>query len=101
MPSQLIQETTEKLAVAEALYCYAAGIDLRDPALLASVLTESAVSDFRPAAAKAGFFEYPVLEGRDTIVQALMASLSPFNTTHSVNNPRIAIDGERLCWMRW
>lgn len=64
MPSQLIQETTEKLAVAEALYCYAAGIDLRDPALLGSVLTESAVSDFRPAAAKAGFFEYPVLEGR-------------------------------------
>lgn len=94
MSSQLVQETTDKLAVAEALYRYAAGIDLRDPALLASVLTESAVSDFRPAAAKAGF-EYPVLKGRDTIVQALMASLTPFDTTHSVNNARVTIDGDK------
>jgi len=92
MSSQLVQETTDKLAVAEALYRYAAGIDLRDSALLVSALTEDAVSDFGLAAAKAGF-EYPVLEGRDTIAQALMASLSPFDTTHSVNNPRVTIDG--------
>ncbi|WP_434603920.1 hypothetical protein [Pseudomonas sp. R1-7] len=67
MSSQYDQETADKLAVAEALYDYAASIDLRDAGLMASVLTDSAASDFRPAAAKAGF-EYPVLEGRDTIV---------------------------------
>lgn len=29
------------------------------------------------------------------IVHALMASLIPFDTTHSVNNPRVAIDGDK------
>jgi len=46
--------TADKLAVAEALYGYAAGIDIRDAGLMASALTDSAASDFRPAAAKAG-----------------------------------------------
>ncbi|MGY2170785.1 nuclear transport factor 2 family protein [Pseudomonas gingeri] len=73
---------------------HAISLDLRDSALLAAALTEDAVSDFGLAAAKVGF-EYPVLEGRGTIVHALMASLSPFNTTHSVNNPRVAIDGDK------
>ena len=94
MSSQYAQKTADQLAVAQALYQYAAGIDLRDSALLASALTHDAVSDFGLAAAKVGF-EYPVLQGRDSIVQALMTSLSPFDTTHSVNNPRVAIDGDK------
>jgi hypothetical protein len=49
--------------------------------------------DFGPAGAKAGF-EYPVLEGRDLIVGALMASLATLDTTHSVTNPRVIIDGD-------
>ncbi len=87
-------ETADKFAVIETLYRFAAGIDLRDRALLASAFTENAVSDFRPAAAKAGF-EYPVLEGREVIVAALSDSLSQFDTTHSVSNPRVSIDGDK------
>lgn len=83
----------DKLAVAEALYRFAAGIDLRDRALLASAFAENAISDFRPAAAKAGF-EYPVLQGRDVIVDALASSLSQVDTTHSISNPRVEIDGD-------
>lgn len=60
--SMIAQHTADKLAIAEALYKYAAGIDLRDKELFASALTEDAVSDFRTAAAKAGF-EYPMIEG--------------------------------------
>jgi hypothetical protein len=52
-----------------------------------------AVSDFRPAAAKAGF-EYPVIEGRGAIVAALSASLAPLDTSHSVSNARVVIDGD-------
>ena len=85
--------TADKLAVADALYRFAAGIDLRDKVLLASAFSADAVSDFRPAAAKAGF-EYPVLEGRDIIVGALVNSLSQLDTTHSVSNPRVHIDGD-------
>ncbi|WP_339776374.1 nuclear transport factor 2 family protein [uncultured Thalassospira sp.] len=87
------REAADKLAVVEALYRFAAGIDLRDKELLSSSLAENAVSDFRPAAAKAGF-EYPVIEGRDVIVAALSTSLSILDTTHSVSNPRVTIDGD-------
>ena len=87
-------ETTDKLAVVETLYRFAAGIDLRDRDLLASAFVEDAVSDFRPAAAKAGF-EYPVLEGRDLIVAALSDSLSRLDTTHSVSNPRVSVEGDK------
>lgn len=85
-------EAADKLAVVETLYRFAAGIDLRDAGLLASAFSVDAVSDFRPAAAKAGF-EYPVLEGRDNIVTALVGSLKSLDTTHSVTNPRATIDG--------
>jgi hypothetical protein len=86
------QGAADRLAVVEALYRFTAGIDLRDSNLLASSLAENAVSDFRPAAAKAGF-EYPVIEGRDVIVSALTASLARLDTTHSVSNARVTING--------
>jgi hypothetical protein len=84
---------SDKLAVVEAIYRYAAGIDLRDRALLSSALAEDAVSDFRPAAAKAGF-DYPVLQGRETIVEALSSSLAQLDTTHSASNPRVTLNGD-------
>lgn len=83
----------DQFAVIDALYRFAAGIDLRDRSLLSSALADNAVSDFRPAAAKAGF-DYPIIEGRDTIVAALMTSLAKLDTTHSVTNPRVTIDGD-------
>lgn len=89
----LTHEVVDKLAVVEALCRFAAGIDLRDEELLSSSLAENAVSDFRPAAAKAGF-EYPVIEGRDVIVAALSTSLRALDTSHSVSNPRVTINGD-------
>ncbi|MET0362478.1 MAG: nuclear transport factor 2 family protein [Sphingobium sp.] len=77
----------------DALYRYAAGIDLRDQDLLASSLAEDAISDFRPAATKAGF-EYPVLQGRETLVSALSTSLAGIDTTHTVSNPRVWLEGD-------
>ncbi|CAA2110454.1 nuclear transport factor 2 family protein [Variovorax paradoxus] len=83
----------DKLAVAEALYRFAAGIDLRDKELPTASLALESVSGFRPAAAKAGF-DCPVLTGRETIVHALLTSLGQLDKTHSVSNPRVTIDGE-------
>jgi hypothetical protein len=94
MSSTYQADTADTLAVAETLYRFAAGIDLRDNALLASAFAEDAVSDFRLAAAKAGF-DYPVLEGRDVIVTALSSSLGHVDTTHSVSNPRVNIQGNK------
>ncbi len=86
-------DAADKIAVAEALYRYAAGIDLRDDQLLASALTDDVVLDFRPAAAKAGF-EYPVLEGRQTVVGALTNSLAGIDTTHTASNPLVSLQGD-------
>lgn len=44
-----VNETSDKLAVIETLYRFAAGLDLRDDNLLASAFAVDAVSDFRPA----------------------------------------------------
>lgn len=93
MPANLDQ-IANTLAVVDAIHRFAAGIDLRDDALLASALAEDAVSDFGPAAAKAGF-DYPVLTGRQAIVEALSASLRGLDTTHSVTNPRVSLDTDR------
>lgn len=86
-------DPADKLAAIDTLYRFAVGIDLRDYELLSSAFAPDAVSDFRPAAAKAGF-EYPVLQGRDTIVAALSGSLKSLDTTHSVSNPRVIVDGD-------
>lgn len=94
MSSSLTENVANKLAIIDSLYRYAAGIDLKDKELIKSAFTENAVSDFRPAGAKAGF-EYPVLKGKDAIAEALMNSLKPIITTHSVTNPRVTIDGDK------
>ncbi|WIX98267.1 nuclear transport factor 2 family protein [Amycolatopsis mongoliensis] len=86
--------TADKLAVVETLYRYAAGLDLRDQDLLASAFAEDAVADFGPATKKAGQ-EYPPVEGRETIAAALSASLSHLDTTHSLSNPRVSLDGDQ------
>ncbi|KAK5046477.1 hypothetical protein LTR84_008280 [Exophiala bonariae] len=90
----LAQQVADKLAVVDTLYRFAAGIDLNDRALLASTLAVNAMSDFRPAAAKAGF-EYPVIQGKEAIVDALSTSLRKLDTTHSVSNPRVTVDGDK------
>ncbi|MBM7443016.1 nuclear transport factor 2 family protein [Streptomyces sp. HB132] len=84
----------DKFAVVETLYRYAAGLDLRDKDLLASAFADDAVADFGPATKKAGQ-EYPPVEGRETIAAALSASLGHLDTTHSVSNPRVSLDGDR------
>ncbi|HHB1424424.1 TPA: nuclear transport factor 2 family protein [Serratia odorifera] len=94
MSVSLSENVANNLAIVDSLYRYAAGIDLKDPELIKGVFTEDAVSDFRPAGAKAGF-EYPVLEGKETIADALLNSLKPIVTTHSVTNPRVTIDGDK------
>lgn len=93
MSPSLPKDTVDRMAVVDALYRFAAGIDLRDKSLLSSSLAENAISDFRPAATKAGF-DYPVIEGRDVIVAALTGSLATLDTTHSVTNARVTIDGD-------
>lgn len=86
-------QAADRFAVVEALYRFCTGIDRRDWTLFASAIADNVVSDFGPASAKAGF-EYPVIEGRQNLISALSGSLGPFDTTHSVSNPLVTLDGD-------
>jgi hypothetical protein len=83
------------LAISDALYCFAAGQDLRDRALLESAFAEQATLDFTAVAAKLGA-TIPVFEGRQMITDIVWTSTEPLVTTHTVTNLRVtAYDGSR------
>lgn len=91
--SVVYNEVLDRLEITDALYRFAAGIDFNRAELLESAFAPDAVADFRPAAQKASI-DFPLLTGRETIVQALTTSVGLLDTTHAVTNPRIHIDGD-------
>jgi hypothetical protein len=85
---------TDRLAVIDALYRYAAGLDDDDTAMLESALTEDAAVDLTSAVTKLGM-EFPVLEPREVVVSTLLAAVGPLDTSHSLSNLRVQVDGDR------
>ncbi|MEC3954200.1 nuclear transport factor 2 family protein [Nocardia sp. CDC153] len=87
-------ELRDRAEIADALYRFALGQDLKDRDLFASAFTEDAELDFRPAAARWGA-EPPVMTGRDFIVDTILGMFTGrVDTTHQVTNPRITVDGD-------
>ncbi|MFF2554506.1 nuclear transport factor 2 family protein [Nocardia sp. NPDC058058] len=90
----VIAELRDRAEIADALYRFALGQDLKDKDLFASAFTADAELDFRPAAAKWGA-NPPVMTGRDTIVGSILAMFTGrVDTTHQVTNVRVRIDGD-------
>jgi hypothetical protein len=87
-------DASDKLAIVDALYRFAAGIDLGDKKLLTSAFAIDAVTNFGPASAKFGY-EYPAITGRDDIIPAVLGAVGALDTTHSVSNPRIRVEGDK------
>lgn len=89
-----VAELRDRAEITDALYRFALGQDLKDRDLFASAFTADAELDFRPAAARWGG-EPPVMSGRDTIIDTILAMFTGrVDTTHQVTNPRISIDGD-------
>jgi hypothetical protein len=87
-------ELRDRAEITDALYRFALGQDLKDRDLFASAFTADAELDFRPAAARWGG-NPPLMSGRDTIVDTILAMFTGrVDTTHQVTNPRITIDGD-------
>lgn len=94
MNDDAVQELRDRAEIADALYRFALGQDLKDRELFASAFTADAELDFRPAAAKWGA-RPPLMSGRDTIVTTILSMFAGrVDTTHQVTNPRITIDGD-------
>lgn len=80
-------------AVTDALIRFTNGMDTDNGALIASAFAETGIADFTLAATRVGM-QFPVLEGRDNIVAALVPFASGFTTSHSVTNARVDIQGD-------
>ncbi|MGL4612110.1 MAG: nuclear transport factor 2 family protein [Trueperaceae bacterium] len=84
----------DRYNILDALHRFARGIDFNDMNLFASAFTEDAIADFTPAAKKVGI-EFPLLQGKETIVGGIAGSVALLDTTHVVSNPRISVSGNK------
>jgi ketosteroid isomerase-like protein len=89
----LAQLAADRYEIADTLHRYAFGLDHGDADSLASALTEDCLFDFRLAAKKIGI-NFPILEGRDAILKAVLPLIGPLDTTHTVSNLQIDISGD-------
>jgi hypothetical protein len=90
---QTVREIADRAAITDALYRYAAGLDLGDASLLESSLTEDGTVDLTAAVTKLGF-EFPVLTPRAVVTDTLVAAVGPLDTSHSISNMRIDLAGD-------
>jgi hypothetical protein len=86
-----VRALSDRVEIVDALYRFAAGQDLDDEDLFLSAFAPDASLDFTQPARRFGA-EVPVMEGRATIA-GIMTTVAPLDTTHTVTNPRVVIDG--------
>ena len=83
----------DRFAVIDALHRFAAGQDLRDPALLSSAFSRDAELDFVQPARSLGV-ELAPFKGRAEILAAIHTALAEVDTAHTVSNTRADVDGD-------
>jgi hypothetical protein len=88
-----VQELRDRHEVIDALLRFAAGQDLDDRDMFLSAFAPDATLDFTQPARRFGA-EVPVMPDRATIA-GILETLAPLNTTHTVTNPRVTLDGDR------
>lgn len=83
----------DRYEIADALHRYAFGLDHNHADSLASALTEDCRFDFTPAGKKLGI-GFPAVNGRDAILQSVLALIGPLDTSHSASNLQIEVSGD-------
>lgn len=64
---------------------WARALDTADASVLDGLLTEDVVVDMTPATTKIGL-EFPVLQGRETVIPTMIGAVGPLDTMHAVSN---------------
>ena len=90
MNTDLAQLAHDRYEIADTLHRYAFGLDHGDADSLASAFAEDCLFDFRPAGRKLKI-DFPKLNGREAIVNALIPFLGPLDTSHTVSNLQIEV----------
>ena len=91
--SDLAQLAHDRFEIADTMHRYAFGLDHGDPDSLASAFTDDCVIDFTSAGKKLGL-DFPVVTGRNNVVQILVGMLGPLDTSHTASNLQIEISGD-------
>jgi len=91
--NDLTQLLHDRWEIADTFHRYAFGLDHEDADALASALTEDCVLDFTAAGKKLGI-EFPVLSGRELVLQTLLPMLGPLDTSHTTSNLQIEVSGD-------
>ena len=89
----MAQLANDRFEIADTLHRYAFGLDHGDADSLGSTLTEDCRFDFTPAARKLGL-DFSRLTGRDAILKAVLPLIGPLDTSHTVSNLQIEINGD-------
>ena len=90
MSTDLAQLANDRHEVADTLYRYAVGLDRCDADSLASALAEDCILDFRRADKKL-HLDFPLLTGRQAILDSVLPLIGPLDTSHTATNLRIEI----------
>ena len=92
MSTDFAQLANDRYEVADALHRYAFGLDHNKADVLASALAEDCILDFRPADKKL-HLGFPLITGRQAILDSVLPLIGPLDTSHTVSNLQIAISG--------
>ena len=93
MSTDFSQLANDRYEIADALHRFCFGLDHGDADSLASALTEDCVFDFRPAG-KRLHLDFPLITGRQAILDALLPLLGPLDTSHTTSNLQIEVSDD-------
>ena len=93
MSTDLAQLANDRYEIADALHRYAFGLDHGDADSLASALAEDCILDFRPADKKL-HLNFPLITGRQAILDSVLPLLGPLDTSHAATNLQIEISDD-------
>src|SRR5260370_36876326 len=88
MNIDLEQLACDRYEIADTLHRFAFGLDHGDADSLASAFAEDCIFDFRPAGRRLKI-DFPKLNCREAIVNALIPFLGPLDTSHTLSNLQI------------
>jgi len=91
--TQKVRAQEDRANIIDALHRFAAGQDLKDWKLFTSAFTADAELDFTQPARRFGQV-IDTFRGRDAIVEIVRSTLSALDTTHTVTNCRVNINGD-------
>src|SRR5216110_3745263 len=90
MNIDLAQLACDRYEIADTLHRFAFGLDHGDADSLASAFTEDCVFDFRPAGKKL-HLDFPVMTGRQAILDSVLPLIGPLDTSHTASNLQIEV----------